>query len=314
MKRLVIVAALAAGCGPVELRVDEGSPDPPKADVVKPILVIPTRRFPSPSPSPPPPSPSPPAPVPADCTQVRVVNTGGETLHVRPDPSTTNAPVGELSSGQTVSTLAIVDGESINGDTTWYQIDAGGGLTGFISGAYADCVDPNAPPPVAGFMLPLACGTTTTITQGNNGAYSHQGYAYYAFDFGIPRHTPLMAIEDGTVIATSDVVQPGDACWAGGGQECANTVNYVLLQHSDGTASLYMHLDTPTVNVGDAVSRGQQVGFSGGTGWSTGPHAHLQRQGLCGSWWCQSVQTQFADFNSGGIPQTGDTVTSGNCP
>src|SRR6185437_8422388 len=158
MHRLVIIASLFAACGPVELHVDEGSPNPPTSDVVKPILEIPKRTFTLPPPPPPATTPS----VPADCAQVRVVNTGGDILHVRPDPSTTNAPVGQLNDGQTVTTLAIVDGEAVNGDTTWYQIDAGGGLTGFITGAYSQCVDPNAPPPVAGFMLPLACGTTTT--------------------------------------------------------------------------------------------------------------------------------------------------------
>lgn len=254
-----------------------------------------------------PPSDPPPAVDPlAGCHQVRVDNTGADILNVRPDPSTSQPPVGQLHNGQVVDTVAIVDGQDVNGVTTWYQVSAG-----FISGAFSSCVDPNAPPALNGFLLPLACGASATITQGNNSPYSHNGLGAYAFDFGLARHTPLMAIADGTVIDANGSVQEGDGCWNGGGQECANTVNYVLVQHGDGTASLYMHLDEPSVNVGDVVTRGQQVGLSGGTGWSTGPHAHMQRQEVCGSWWCQSVETSFTDF--GGIPNTGDTVTSQNC-
>ena len=265
---------------------------------------------PSDPPADPPVDPPPPADPLANCHQVRVDNTGADTLNVRPDPSTAQAPVGALHNGQVVDTVAIVAGQDVNGVTTWYEVNAG--VTGYISGAFAACVDPNAPPPAAGFLLPLSCGFATSISQGNNSPYSHNGFASYAFDFSLARHTPLVAIADGTVIAANGSVRPGDGCWNGGGQECANTVNYVLVQHGDGTASLYMHLDEPSVNVGDVVARGQQVGLSGGTGWSTGPHAHMQRQEICGSWWCQSVETTFTDF--GGIPQTGDTVTSGNCP
>jgi hypothetical protein len=74
-----------------------------------------------------------------------------------------------------------------------------------------------------------------------------------------------------------------------------------------------VHLDAPLVSVGEPVYRGEEVGLSGGTGWSTGPHAHVQRQELCGSWWCQSVSTAFTDVGGDGIPVTGQTVTSQNC-
>lgn len=164
-----------------------------------------------------------------------------------------------------------------------------------------------------GFYLPLACGAKTLVTQGNGGGTSHTGKAQYAFDFGLPLDTPLLAMNDGTVQRIKNDVRPGDPCYSGGGSGCANTVNYVVVTHGDSTATLYLHLNGVSVGVGQRVLRGEVVGLSGGTGWSTGPHAHVQRQELCESWWCQSVPMAFADI--GGVPKQGDSVASKNaCP
>jgi murein DD-endopeptidase MepM/ murein hydrolase activator NlpD len=171
----------------------------------------------------------------------------------------------------------------------------------------------SAPPePVAGFLLPLLCGATARVTQGNASPYSHKGKGRYAYDFDLERGTPLAAIAEGIVLAASGATRPGDACWEGGGPWCANEANYVLLEHEDGSSSLYMHLDAPLVAAGDLVAQGDVIGLSGGTGWSTGPHAHVQRQALCGAWWCQSLETRFDDV-VGGEPAAGDQVVSQNC-
>lgn len=166
--------------------------------------------------------------------------------------------------------------------------------------------------PPEGFLLPFLCGSTALVTQGIVSAHSHRGEGAFAWDFGVPRATPLVAMADGVVIAASGAVLPGDPCWNGGGEECANAVNYVLLDHGDGTATLYMHLDAPSVPVGAHLERGQQIGLSGSTGWSSGPHVHVQRQVLCGSWWCPSTPTPLADV-PGGFPAAGEIVVSGNC-
>lgn len=172
---------------------------------------------------------------------------------------------------------------------------------------------PTSPASPDDYLLPFLCGTTVRVTQGNHSPYSHRAEGVFAWDFGVPRGTPLVAMADGDVIAASHATLPGDPCWDGGGQECANDANYVLVDHHDGTATLYMHLDAPTVAVGAHVTRGEEIGLSGSTGWSSGPHAHVQRQELCGSWWCPSVLTPFGDVENG-LPATGDVVVSGNCP
>ena len=49
---------------------------------------------------------------------------------------------------------------------------------------------------------------------------------------------------------------------------------YIKLQHDWGQ-SLYAHLSEFKVEVGDELEQGQEVGLSGNSGFSTGPHLHL---------------------------------------
>ena len=53
------------------------------------------------------------------------------------------------------------------------------------------------------------------------------------------------------------------------------------------------------------------IGRSGNSGYTSGPHLHIQLQNDCGIWFCQSVPLKFAD-----APKLakGDKPTSGNCP
>ena len=167
-----------------------------------------------------------------------------------------------------------------------------------------------------GYRLPLACGSSSTVTQGNDSGYSHVGKARYAFDFKLPRGTTLVAMRAGTVRAIRNATQPGDSCWSGGGPACADYANRVVLDHDDGTSTLYLHLDFVAVRVGQVVSAGETVGRSGGTGWSTGPHAHVQRQARCASsYWCQSIPLHFDEFlENDGVPHAGNIFHASLCP
>lgn len=70
------------------------------------------------------------------CARVQV---NADSLNVRPTASTSRAAVGSLSRGERVTRLASVTGESVSGNTRWFEIQQGS-LRGFVSGAYASCV------------------------------------------------------------------------------------------------------------------------------------------------------------------------------
>lgn len=246
------------------------------------------------------------------CPRVRIVVAPDEVANVRPTPATALEPVGTLLPGTIADVVDIVQGEPVDGNPEWYQIDSAG-PDGYVWGGLVECTSDEAVMS-DGFYLPLTCGSMVKITQGNNDGFSHNGKSAYAFDFSLGIGTPLVAIDSGTVAHVYGGTKPGDPCYDGGGQECNNAANYVTILHPDGTRSIYAHLSEPLVIVGQAVARGATVGKSGSTGWSTGPHAHVARTENCGSPWCQSIPVTFEDVTGDGIPKTGDTVTSMNCP
>ena len=252
-----------------------------------------------------------PADLPAvdDCPRVRVVSPD-DVLNVRPDPSTTGTPIGTLANGTIVTKISEVEGESIDGNTLWFEIDYLG-QSGFISGAFAECTLDEPPEPPDGWYIPLPCGMQATVTQGNMGELSHNGLHAYAFDFGVPPDTPIVAMADGTVSGIYDLTVPGDPCYDGGGPECGPYGNLVAVLHGDGSQTYYKHLNSVQVAVGDEVARGEQVGLSGTTGYSTGRHLHTMRMENCGELTCQSIPLEFVEA---GVPVSGEVVVSENCP
>lgn len=112
------------------------------------------------------------------------------------------------------------------------------------------------------------------ITQGFGGEASHNDSAqsYHAIDVALPVGTPIIAVRAGVVMET-DV----DYSRAGFDMKYMDEANLVRVLHDDGGMALYAHLDTESVLVkpGDLVQQGQRLGFSGNTGFSSGPHLHF---------------------------------------
>lgn len=111
---------------------------------------------------------------------------------------------------------------------------------------------------------PLAVHTLTA------GWYYSDGSLHRAIDLRAAVGTPVYAAEDGTVATAyswSGVVTSGDTNSYG---------NMVRIDHADGLATLYAHLDMISVNAGQAVRKGQLIGRTGNTGNSTGPHLHFE--------------------------------------
>lgn len=121
------------------------------------------------------------------------------------------------------------------------------------------------------YELPFAKAESYKVHQGYNGIFSHQGKN--ALDFNMPIGTKVHAIRDG--IVTKVVDQHHQNC---GTKECKQYNNLIIIYHSDGTFAEYTHLkqEGAKVIVGDSVKQGQFIGYSGNTGWSTGPHLHLE--------------------------------------
>jgi murein DD-endopeptidase MepM/ murein hydrolase activator NlpD len=156
--------------------------------------------------------------------------------------------------------------------------------------------------------LPWPCGETYSCTQGNGEQTSHIGLAQYAWDFGMPLGTDILAAHGGTVLRIEM-----DSRVGGCSSVYANDANYVLIDHHDGTAGLYLHVegDSSTLQAGDPVAAGDVIARVGQTGWTCGPHLHFQVQEICGSWWCQSVP---AEFHGAGAIAYPEQVESENCP
>ena len=87
--------------------------------------------------------------------------------------------------------------------------------------------------------------------------------------------TPVVAAADGTVVATNSSCThnwgKSYSCGCGGGYG-----NYVVIQHDGTYSTLYGHMASLTVSVGDTVSQGQTIGYVGSTGFSTGAHLHFE--------------------------------------
>ena len=90
---------------------------------------------------------------------------------------------------------------------------------------------------------------------GGIGSTNHKGV-----DIGTPMGTPVLAAKAGKVTWASS---------NGGYGQC------VIISHGKGNSTLYGHLSGYNVKVGDMVSQGQVIAYSGNTGNSTGPHLHF---------------------------------------
>jgi len=141
-----------------------------------------------------------------------------------------------------------------------------------------------------GFSLPFPAGMSVLIHQGWHSRYSHTGLAAYAYDFGLPEETPVLAAARGVV----SFVHSGEkAC---GGPWLVDHANFVTINHADGSATQYGHLSTVGVEVGDVVAPGQEIGRSGKTGFTNcSPHLHFARQ-LQGGPVTQSIPVYFTQY------------------
>ncbi|MCG8435822.1 MAG: M23 family metallopeptidase [Gammaproteobacteria bacterium] len=124
------------------------------------------------------------------------------------------------------------------------------------------------------YRVPYAVATSRRVTQGFNGAFSHNHpQAQYAVDIDMPVGTNIYAAREGIVldVATQFFGSGTDA------QQYGNRANNIRIMHADGSMAVYAHLkwDSIRVRPGDRVTEGQYIADSGNTGFTTGPHLHF---------------------------------------
>lgn len=107
---------------------------------------------------------------------------------------------------------------------------------------------------------------TGRMTQGLHGKFGT------AVDIANKVGTPIYAAASGKVIVSKSSGYNG-----GYG-------SYIVIEHSNGTQSLYAHLSSNSVSVGTKVGQGDLIGLMGTTGKSTGSHLHFEILGGTRNW------------------------------
>lgn len=122
------------------------------------------------------------------------------------------------------------------------------------------------------YSYPFSEQARYTMVQGFGGFYSHRGASRYAVDFAMPEGSPIHAAREGTVIHMVDHNTLG-----GASRRYSRYANFIIILHADGTTGEYYHLRQHgvAVSVGQQVSAGEHIGYSGNTGFSSLPHLHF---------------------------------------
>jgi len=124
------------------------------------------------------------------------------------------------------------------------------------------------------FSLPFPKNRSYKIIQGYNGSHSHNtDFSRYAIDFSLKIGDTVCSAADGYVVG---VIK--DYELAGTTNDWIDYANYITIYHpNSGLFSQYVHLlkNGSFVKVGETVAKGQPIGLSGMTGYTTIPHLHF---------------------------------------
>ncbi|MBU6232127.1 peptidoglycan DD-metalloendopeptidase family protein [Patescibacteria group bacterium] len=135
----------------------------------------------------------------------------------------------------------------------------------------------------------------TPFSTANPQLYSGKGHD--GIDLAAAIGTPVKAALSGTVIGVENTdLFPG----------CYSFGKWVMIKHADGLSTLYGHLSLQLVSVGQEVATGQLIGYSGNTGYTTGPHLHFGVYATAGtviklftnSRHCQGAKIPIADWSA----------------
>lgn len=104
----------------------------------------------------------------------------------------------------------------------------------------------------------------TTFATANPQVYAGRGHN--AIDLRASPGTPIKAARSGVVLGTGDT---DSAC------PNASYGKWIFIRHDNGLSTLYAHLSVISITPGSTVLTGTVIGYSGSTGYATGPHLHF---------------------------------------
>lgn len=138
-------------------------------------------------------------------------------------------------------------------------------------------IDPGSLPPSGSGVLSWPLDKVHITQKFGRTVDSRRLYAsgsHNGVDFRASMGTRVLASADGVVmgVGNTDKTCPR-----------ASFGRWILIDHENGLAATYAHLSLIKVSAGQKVKRGQVIGYSGNSGYTTGPHLHLSvyaRQGV----------------------------------
>jgi murein DD-endopeptidase MepM/ murein hydrolase activator NlpD len=135
----------------------------------------------------------------------------------------------------------------------------------------------------------------TEFATANSQIYNGKGHT--GIDLGASIGTPIKAAGSGIVVGVgnTDIVP---TCYSYG--------KWVMIKHPNGLSTLYAHMSVQSVSTGQEVTVGDVIGYSGNTGYTTGPHLHfgvyatqgVQIKAFDTSVNCKGVLIPLADFKA----------------
>ncbi|MBI5644684.1 M23 family metallopeptidase [Candidatus Kaiserbacteria bacterium] len=177
-----------------------------------------------------------------------------------------------IKKGDTLASVAKKHGADAAEIASYNGLDESGLTVGAV------LIIPNGEIAAAPTPKPILSRVVTVSTSVRSGYYmaplaryvKTQGiHGYNGIDLAAPVGTPIM------VSAAGDVIVAKETGYNGG------YGRYVVIQHDNGSQTLYAHQSNVIVNAGQHVVQGQVIGYVGNSGRSTGAHLHFEiRNGI----------------------------------
>ena len=118
-------------------------------------------------------------------------------------------------------------------------------------------------PSESGYLwpLPASYNVLSSLFGGRVHPITGKKHSHTGIDLPAPRNTKIYASKSGVVVTSTYNRSYG---------------NYVVVSHSDGTSTLYAHMNKRNATEGQTVKQGAVIGYVGTTGSSTGNHLHFE--------------------------------------